>query len=300
MGVLKEIFDLIKNGPDNEPSPEDKKRVAEVLDFVRASSPVGKKVIDDALKNGVVFDLEHDPASKTLGRFVPAFNRIYLDGNADNASLAAVAVHEGRHAVQKMGYCHEQTVKSSVTVCRAMEADAMAHECAAAYEMKSADPLVFETFKASRPNVAEAFEKEYGRSGDMFAAVGEAFRGWYDDASYVGRYDSKIMEFMGMAKTMGKAYKTVVSGSDVSALLDFDGKPYVPASFFGTERALTVSEKTAAEAEKIEKSHIRHLLKKPKTTSADDFYVRTASGEVKPPKALASFPVLQAARRGGR
>lgn len=300
MGMLKEIFDLIKNGPDNEPASEDKKRVEEVLAFVRSSSPVGKKVIDEALKNGVVFDIEHDPASATLGRFVPAFNRIYLDGNADNAALAAVVVHEGRHAAQKMGYGHEQTVRSSIMVCRAMEADAMAHECAAAYEMKSADPSVFETFKASRPSVAGAFEKEYTRSGDMSAAAGEAFRGWYDDASYAGRYDSKIIEFMGMAKTMGKAYKTVVSGSELSALLDFDGKPYIPASFFATQRALTVSERTAAEAEKIEKSHIRHLLKKPKTTSADGFYVRQASGEVKPPKSAAPFPALQAARRAGR
>ncbi len=300
MGVLKEIFDLIRNGPDNGPSPEDKKRVDEVLEFVRSSSSVGRRVIDEALKNGVVFDLEHDPASKTLGRFVPAFKRIYLDGNADNASLAAVAVHEGRHAAQKMAYAHEQTVQSSVAVCRAMEADAMAHECAAACEMKSADPSVFETFKASRPSVAKAFEKEYARSGDMFAAAGEAFKGWYDDAPYVGRYDSKVIEFMGMAKTMGRAYQTVVSGSELSALLDFDGKPYIPASFFGTERALTVSEKTAAEAEKIEKAHIRHLLKKPKTTSADGFYVRTASGEVRPPKAAVPLPVLQAARRGGR
>ena len=152
----------------------DEKRLEKLLHMLDEHSPTGKKIVDNALKNKGV-QIFFEKGMDCAGVYNKEHKSVTLNAAFSDETLVATLVHESRHAAQET--VRKGNLKSLILGERASEADAMAHECAAAYEMKSADPLVFETFKASRPNVAEAFEKEYGRSGDMFAAVGEAFGG---------------------------------------------------------------------------------------------------------------------------
>ena len=126
-----------------------------------------------------------------------------------------------------------------------------------------------------------------------------AFKAWYDHAEYVELYDRSVTDFMSMGQLHAGAYKQGVSIKVLS-----DNVPYVEPAFFLSQRATTVSERTAKEAARIERRHIRHAFKlsgkSKRPTSADLFYVRQTNGQISPPVAK-PVAVTEAVRSiGGR
>ena len=130
----------------------------------------------------------------------------------------------------------------------------------------------------------KAYTNSFEKDKDETKAKAEAFKAWFDHAEYVELYDRSVMEFMSMGQMHSGAYKKGLSVKTMS-----ENVPYVEPDFFTSQRATTVSEETAAETAKIERGHIRHALKffsrSKLPTSADNFYVRDAKGNVSPPKA---------------
>lgn len=297
MGALKDIFDLIKNGPERETEDRDE-RIVSLKDKLGRSSPFGKKIVDAAETKGTVFCMDDDLGRKA-GCFYPATKHVVLNAKMSEDILLAVIVHEARHALQPSGHTHEDTVKSALTVNRAMEADAMAFECAAVAEMKETSPKTYQDFKKGHPLMLERYEAEFQVSGSREKAMGTAFEAWYENAPFVAQYDKSVLDFMAMGSMYRGAYRTERSAADLAEKLCVtDGKSYVPSSFFSSEKALTVSVDTAKRAAEIEKKHIRYLLFKPKTTSADRLFVRLPSGSVKKPDALFVSAALK--ERSGR
>lgn len=267
---------------------ENGERVEKLLNRLSKVSPLGKQIVDKAVENGVKIYMDNDMGNR-LGAFYPGMNMIGLNDKFGDSILLAALVHESRHAGQTMTHDHTMTVHSAVAVVRALEADAMAHECAAVYQMKKAEPETYREFSEHHSKMMQAYEKEFTASKDMDRALGEAFKSWYDNKEYIAQYDNNTLNFMDMGFMFGGAYKKEVPAEDIAKGVCTKGdKTYVEPEFFYSERASTITERQAEEAHKIEKGHIRHTFHIEKIfgkipTSAGLFYVRGEDGTIRPP-----------------
>ena len=260
-------------------------RVERLINRVSKSSPIGKKLIESAIERGISIGIDGNKGN-SLGTYMHSMKYVSLSETASDAQLLSTIVHECRHSEQTPKRDLTYTMYASICETRAMEADAMAHECAAVYQMRKAEPETYMLFCNRHGGIMNAYETSFEKEKDETKAKAEAFKAWYDHAEYVELYDRSVTDFMVMGKTYGKAYK-----QDLSTELLSENVPYVEPSFFTSARATTVSEKTARESAKIEQGHVRNMLKlfgKSKLpTSADKFYVREENGQVRPPVANA-------------
>lgn len=288
---------------------ENNERVEKLLNRLSKVSPLGKQIVDKAVENGVRIYMDDSMGGKRLGCFYPSMNMISLNDKFGDSILLAALVHESRHAGQTMTHDHTMTVHSAVAVVRALEADAMAHECAAVYQMKKAEPATYREFCEHHSKMMGAYEKEFTASKDMDKALGEAFKAWYDNKDFIRQYDNNTLEFMGMGFMFGGAYKKEVPAEEIAKGICAKGnKTYVEPEFFYSGRASTITQYQASEAHKIEKGHIRHMFHIEKIfgkipTSAGLFYVRGEDGTVrepavKQPAGNAAVQKAAAAKRG--
>ena len=300
MGTLRELLDLIKNGPERDVAESGDERIASLKKTLGAICPFGRRIVDAAEAKGAVFCTDGD-LGKRSGVYHPATGYVVLNAKMSDDVLLSSIVHEARHALQPKGYTHEDTVKSAIMLNRAMEADAMAFQCAAVAEMKDAAPGVYREFTALHADMRARYETEYKASNDREKAMSKAFEAWYENAAYVDQYDRGVLDFMAMGAVYRGAYRSERPASEpVEKLKAPNGKSYISSGFLASEKALTVSLSVAERAAEIERKHVRHLLFKPKTTSADRLFVRLPSGEIKKPELPAVSKALKSLRQGGR
>ena len=274
-------------------------RVEKLLARICKASPLGKKIVESAVNRGICIGMEGNMGN-CLGVYTPSVKYVALDEKAPDAKLLSTIVHECRHSEQNPIRDHSYSVYSNVAEVRALEADAMAHECAAVYQMRKAEPDTYAAFCDRHGGMMKAYEASFEKDKDADKAKSEAFKAWYDHASYVENYDRSVVDFMEMGKLYSGAYKKEITPKQLSG--EFG---YVDEAFFASARANTVSEKTAKNAAVVERGHIRHALKlfgrSKIKTSADYFYVRDANGNVEPPKRQQLNPaVAKALANGGR
>lgn len=257
-------------------------RVEKLVARICKSSPLGKKIVESAVERGVCIGFDGDKG-KALGSYTPSMKYVSLNDTATDAQLLSTIVHECRHSEQKPVHDHSYSVCSNIAEVRAVEADAMATECAAVYQMRKAEPETYDAFCKRHGGMMRAYEQSFSAEKDADKARAEAFKAWYDHAEYVEQYDRAVVDFMGMGMLYSGAYKKEITPKQLA-----DEIGYVDAGFFASARANTVSEKTAQEAAKVERGHVRHALRlfgrSKIKTSADYFYVRSADGKVEPPK----------------
>ncbi len=274
-------------------------RVEKLIARICKASPLGKKIVESAIERGVSIGIDGDKGN-CLGCYVPSMKYVSLDEKASDAKLISTIVHECRHSEQNPMRDHSYSVYSNVAEVRALEADAMAHECAAVYQMRKAEPDTYAAFCDRHGGMMKAYEASFEKDKNADKAKSEAFKAWYDHASYVENYDRSVVDFMEMGKLYSGAYKKEITPKQLSE--EFG---YVDEAFFASARANTVSERTAKNTAAVERGHIRHALKlfgrSKIKTSADYFYVRTADGKVEPPKRRQSdFAIQKALYNGGR
>ena len=262
---------------------EREERVKRLIDRISKSSPTGKKIVESAIERGISIGIDGDKGD-SLGSYIPSMKYVSLNEKASDEQLLSTIVHECRHSEQKPKRDMSYTMYASIGETRAMEADAMAHECVAVYQMRKVEPETYKLFCDRHGGIMKAYEASFEKDKDETKAKAEAFKAWYDHAEYVQLYDNSTVKYMAMGQLHSGAYK-----QDLSAEVLKDNVPYVDPAFFTSQRATTVSERTAKEAAEVEQGHIRHALKffgKSKMpTSADKFYVRDANGQVRPPVA---------------
>lgn len=274
-------------------------RVEKLLARICKASPLGKKIVESAIERGISIGIDGD-MGKCLGVYTPSVKYVALDEKAPDEKLLSTIVHECRHSEQNPMRDHSYSVYSNVAEVRALEADAMAHECAAVYQMRKAEPATYASFCDRHGGMMKAYETSFEKDKDADKAKSEAFKAWYDHASYVENYDRSVVDFMEMGKLYSGAYKKEITPKQLSG--EFG---YVDEAFFASARANTVSEKTAKNAAVVERGHIRHALKlfgrSKIKTSADYFYVRDANGNIEPPKRQqVSLAAAKALANGGR
>ena len=257
-------------------------RVEKLIARICKASPLGKKIVESAIERGVCIGIDGDKGN-CLGSYMPSMKYVSLDEKAPDAKLLSTIIHECRHSEQTPTHNHSYSVYSNIAEVRALEADAMAHECAAVYQMRKAEPATYAAFCERHGGMMKAYEASFEHDKDMTKAKSEAFKAWYDHASYVENYDRSVVDFMEMGKLYSGAYKKEITPKQLSE--EFG---YVDETFFASARANTVSEKTAKNTAAVERGHIRHALKlfdrSKIKTSADYFYVRGTDGKVEPPK----------------
>lgn len=273
-------------------------RVENLIARICKSSPLGKKMVESAIERGVCIGIDGDKG-KSLGSYTPSMKYVSLSDKATDAQLLSTIVHECRHSEQNPVHDHSYSVYSNIAEVRAVEADAMAHECAAVYQMRKAEPETYDVFCKRHGGMMRAYEQSFVADKDENKAKAEAFKAWYDHAEYVENYDRAVVDFMGMGMLYSGAYKKEIAPKQLA-----DEIGYVDAGFFASARANTVSEKTATETAKVERGHVRHALKlfgKSKIkTSADYFYVRSADGKVEAPKRERNPVAVIGKANGGR
>ena len=290
-GMLIPVFD-----PPQTPEERDRvekereQRVDRLIDRICKSSPIGKKIVESAIARGISIGIDGDKGN-SLGSYIPSMKYVSLNEKASDAKLLSTIVHECRHSEQSPVHDHTYTVYASVCEVRAMEADAMAHECAAVYQMRKAEPETYAAFCKRHGGIMQAYETSFEARKDPAAAKNEAFKAWYDHAEYVELYDCATVEFMAMGSLYSGAYKKEIPPKEMAENIG-----YVEPEFFTSARASTVSEETAKDAAKAERGHIRHALKifnrSKIKTSADKFFVRAADGTVSAPKQTAAADIL--------
>ena len=271
-------------------------RVEKLIARVCKSSPLGKKIVESAIERGVCIGIDGDKGN-CLGVYTPSLKYVSLDEKAPDAKLLSTIIHECRHSEQSPIRDHSYSVYSNVAEVRALEADAMAHECAAVYQMRKAEPDTYAAFCERHGGMMQAYEASFEKDKNADKAKSEAFKAWYDHASYVENYDRSVVDFMGMGMLYSGAYKKEITPKQLSQ--EFG---YVDEAFFASARANTVSEETAKNTAKVERGHVRHALKlfgrSKIKTSADYFYVRTSDGKVEPPKRQRFNPAFANALTG--
>ncbi len=282
-GMLIPVFD-----PPQTPEERDRvekereQRVDRLIDRICKSSPIGKKIVESAIARGISIGIDGDKGN-SLGSYIPSMKYVSLNEKASDAKLLSTIVHECRHSEQSPVHDHTYTVYASVCEVRAMEADAMAHECAAVYQMRKAEPETYAAFCKRHGGIMQAYETSFETHKEADKAKAEAFKAWYDHAEYVEMYDRSTVDFMALGKLYTGGYKKDLSSKQLSEDIG-----YVEPAFFASDRARTVSEEIAKEAAKTERGHMRHALKffgKSKIqTSADNFFVRGRDGKVTAPK----------------
>ena len=216
-------------------------RIRRLMDTARQNSPTAAKIINTAFAYGCGFNFSR--LDKCQGAYDASCNMVLLNPARSDEELLTTLVHESRHSLQPKDFKNAQNnIRTNLQWTRATEADAMAHECAAAFEMRSALPAVWDKFKEKHAGIAASYEKSI-EGGDRNKALNEAFKAWHDNAGYVAIYDGETIDRLSFFCDRGKA----VCQNDIppeeigKRVCRTDGQSYLEEGFMTSARALTLA-----------------------------------------------------------
>lgn len=251
-----------------------------LLDRAEKASPTAAAILKQAREKGVSYVFS-DNLKKAYGGYIPCENKVCLSSNVSNDLLLTILVHESRHALQTMRKDLKLNVKSAVMINRAQEADAMAVQCRAAYEMWRTEPQAFVKFTDLYPNIMAAFHFSSEKKKDARAAMGAAFKEWFRNETYVSAYDEAALDFMALGKTRPKSFSRNVTSKEIAeTLCVFEGQQYVHSAFLESRRATTVREDIAVKAAQTEVKHTFPKHAVVSDTSADYFFIKRKDGGI--------------------
>ena len=220
-------------------------RIRRLMDTARQNSPTAAKVINTAFAYGCGFNFNR--LDKCQGAYDPVCNMVYLNPARSDEELLTTLVHESRHSLQPKDFKNAQNnIRTNLQWTRATEADAMAHECAAAFEMGAVLPKVWDSFKQKHAGIASSYEAAI-QSGDQNKALNEAFKAWHDDAKYVAIYDTETIDRLSYLSGRGQAnaLKNDIPAEEIGRrICRKDGESYLESGFMTSARALTVDQTT--------------------------------------------------------
>lgn len=256
---------------------QEDQRIQDLLDRAAQNSPVAKRILDQALGDGIRFSMQ--PGIKDIGTYDDNKRSVFLNPNMSDEVLLGTLVHEARHSGQSIYFTSTNTVEAAVKINRAAEADAMAVQCAAVFEMRLSNPKIFEEFRAKHPEIAKAYEEEARASKDTQKALSSAFKTWYRDTEYVDGYDRDVAAFMKKHYSPTRSLRIV---SDRDLIKDLC--PYMrhDKEFFASKEANTMKRDTYDTARKIELDRAPSS-RSPVRTSLDTMRIRESDGKITEP-----------------
>lgn len=183
---------------------------------------------------------------------------VRLDSYHRQMELAPILVHECTHIMQVDRLCENKKnpvaaevidrvdAAAFIKLNRAFEADACAHQAAAAYQMKETYPGVYE--KEMKTPMMQAYVAEMDKSGNETKAMQASFKAWYGYKNYQESYEKMHVSKIRLNTERNKKdfnisrHPVELSNKDIAAVCLLNGKPYIEASFFSSQEALEVSE----------------------------------------------------------
>ena len=129
------IFDIFNRQAIRQQQDQ---RIQDLYDRAVQSSLIAQKILEQAMNNGVKISMLSGMTS--VGTFDVSMKGFFLNPSMSDEVLMTTLVHEARHSDQSVYYTSTNTIESAIKVNRAMEADAMSIQCAAAFEMRQATP----------------------------------------------------------------------------------------------------------------------------------------------------------------
>ncbi len=276
-GNLSAAFEISETSVSDE-------RIKRLTRAVSQYSPTGAEMLRAAVMRGCSFAFS-DELGNCLGSYFRDKKLIALNPKCRDAELVTTLVHEARHAVQNAPLVStNKNIRSLLVSERAAEADAMAFECAAAYEMRDENPEAWFRFRAAHGGVALAYSRTVKSGEKGKTPLGEAFKAWFDDASYVVQYDRGTLDFLERHKREAgwDFLRNDVSGRAIAAkMCRHGGKPYLSdEAFLDSARALTVDEEIAKRCRAVADDAM--LLYGRKDMSLSGVFVRSFDGIARP------------------
>lgn len=262
---------------------DDQKRLAEMVEKASKASPTAKKMLDDAKKRGIKFEMDKG-VEGARGYYTYDSKTVFLNPKFSDDILLSTLIHEVRHSEQALDFSSTNTIQSAIKVNRAAEADAMAFSCMAAYEMGRTMPEVFTAYKKENPDIANAFAAELQQTRSQNRSLQAAFKAWYKDADYVGTYDNDVISHMKKVHSGSRSLKEIPD-TDIARKMCKNGTlSYLSdIPFLSSQAATTISVKNYESAAKIEKKGFLGTTHSKRLTSIDNFYVRQEDGRVRMP-----------------
>ena len=269
-------------------------RIRRLMDTAGQNSPTAAKVINTAFAYGCGFNFSR--LDKCQGAYDAACNMVFLNPARSDEELLTTLVHECRHSLQPKDFKNAQhNIRTNLQWTRATEADAMAHECAAAFEMRAALPAVWDKFKEKHAGIADAYEKTID-GGDQNKALNEAFKAWHDNAKYVAIYDGETIDRLSYLSARGRTVpqNDIPSEEIGQRVCRKDGQSYLEEGFMGSARALTVGDAVLPKVAQL-KEKVR-ILTGFEDVSLDAFRARREKAALN--ESVKNAIVLNAALRG--
>lgn len=220
----------------------DYKRLRHLIDTAVKYSPTAAGIIDEAATGYCFEDID------SIGSYSSWNGLVRLNPKYPDEVLLTTLVHECRHARQSdKDNFSRYDIRTNLQWNRAAEADAMAWQCAAAYEMKDALPGVWDKFRQSHPAVALSYASALKNTDDQDKALGAAFKAWHEDASYVAQYDKNLMksltQFVRKSEKKDLLSISIDPEEIAGTICRGNEKSYLEKGFMTSEQALTVREK---------------------------------------------------------
>ncbi len=223
--MLQNAFDPAVDGQGKDVSRRD-----DLISRLERSSETGRALIGEARKRNVRIGLS-DEVGAACGLYRSSEKLILMNKSYDDDMLLPNLAHECRHSMQDIdAFAPEHSVRSAITITRAKEADAFAHECAAVFEMRSEEVGVYLDFMENNPEVFRPFVQAYNKNGSLDEAKAAAFEAFYTDETFVKTYDSRTVSFYEKGMKPGKKE---VSGRELCDKI----APYMTPDFFNRDSA---------------------------------------------------------------
>ena len=258
----------------------EEERLQNLMKLVREHSPVGAAVLEEA-GDCKLFFKEMDGAA---GAYYRGLHAIALNPSCSDAQLFSTLVHEARHASQRYVVPKNPDMQTQIRLNRVKEADAMAFECAAAFDARNSFPDAWDCFAVSHLKVVKAYVDAAFETQDRLACVREAFKAWFDDREYVNRYD--LLQAKQISSSYAKEEKDALTSSEILETLCRwdDGCGYMPvrSDFLDSERAMTVSQAVYGAYEKKNEEGASLYPHVGRDYSLYSFSVVSETGQVKP------------------
>lgn len=275
----------------------DYKRLRHLIDTAKKYSPTAAGIIEAA---GTGYCFEN---IDSIGSYSSGSDLVRLNPKCPDEVLLSTLVHECRHALQsERGNSFKHDIRTNLQWNRAMEADAMALQCSAAYEMKEALPGVWDSFCQKHAQVALSYAGTLKNTKDQDKALSAAFKAWHEDDAYVSLYDSKLLEAMlkHTAKSEDKSLNTLfVDPEEIGEeICRRNGKSYLEKGFMPSQQALTVREWDVWP--KV--VQLKYAISEKTGTadaSAEEMFTKNIFGTVRPRRTLFSALMRPSAEKDG-
>ena len=241
----------------------------------------------------------------------PENKKIVLNPSSSLPNMMQTLVHEGTHAVQRSlkkenaPEYWEMNAASMLRCRRAIEADAVAHETAFAYECKNVVPEVYRDAEKQNSPMFRAYVGEMEKSGDEKKAMRASFAAWYEHDSYRKSYDllhaCDIRSFCewGKRQELDYLFSKEYSAKDVSDICRHKGQAYMSPEFLNKGLAFSITAEDKKSLCDALRDYAEAVGKKPdKSLSA--MRIRSPEGVLSPEKKSVKAAVVAKAGRGGR